>query len=160
MTYRNYRNSLNKQMLSYLRFMKFTDTDQQLLDLNTEISELRVKIHNLDQLTASQMMGEVIFKEEVLKSYGVTGVHLMKSQRHFRQDITLSHMRKKAKSKKSEFLGVHYVPKMSKWRAKLSYKCEVYLNSYYMTEKEAVRNRDLIIIKHDLPLKLQVLKKL
>lgn len=158
MTFRNYRNSLYQQMLSYLRYMKYAETDQQLFDLNTEVSELRIKVHNLDQLTESQMLEVVNFKDEIFKSYGVTGVHIIKNQSYFRRDITLTHIRKKFKSKKSEYLGVHHVPKMSKWRAKLTYKSEVYLNSYFMTEKEAVRNRDLVIIKHNLPLPLQILK--
>lgn len=161
MTYRNYRNSLNKQMMSYLRFMKCADTDQQLLDLNTEVNELRVKVHNLDQLTASQMMETVEFTESTYESFGFPDFHIDNSvKRHFEQKTSLSLMRKQAVSKISKYLGVHYVPNMEKWRAKLSYQKIIYLDSYFITEEEAVRGRDKTIIKYNLPLPLQVLKKI
>lgn len=77
MTYRNYRNQLHRQMISYLRFMKHADTDKQLLELHTEVNLLRNEIAFYDQFTASQMLQKVNFTDEVFESYGLIGVPIV-----------------------------------------------------------------------------------
>lgn len=149
-------------MLSYLRFMKYADTDQQLLDLHTEVSELRVKINNLDQFTASQMQEKVGFKEVVYESFGFPEFTIDKSdpKRHFTQKTSVAEIKKEIKPRKSKYIGVSFSTQSGKWCTKIQHKGITYLNSQSNnTEEEAVRQRDLTIIKYHLPFPLQLLKK-
>lgn len=157
MTYRNYRNSLNKQMLSYLRFMKHADTDQQLLELHAEVSELRTNIHNLDQFTASQMQETVIFNEVVYESFGFPDFHIKSENgRPFKNRKSLL---SNVDRRDSEFTGVSFNRHNCLWVATVSYKGKEYLRSHHKLEIQAAVARDEAIIKFYLPLPLQVLKK-
>lgn len=158
MTYRNYRNSLHKQMLAYLRFMRCADTDQQLLELNTEVNELRTKVHNLDQLTASQMLENVQFTEVEYESFGFPTVIIPDAPK-------VEFVKQKSKSlcgvKKAQpkYLGVFWNKTKGKYTATVVFKGRHFLNADFDDPEEAVKNRDLTIIKFHLPFPLQVLKK-
>lgn len=158
MTYRNYRNSLNRLMLSYLRFMKHADTDQQLLELHAEVGELRTKIHNLDQFTASQMQEQVVFKEETFESFGFPTIVIPEFERK-----SVLHRKEKTprgvKKPKSKYTGVSWDSRNGNYKASVMYKGRNFLCAYFKTEDEAVKQRDITIIKYHLPFPLQLLKK-
>lgn len=148
-------------MMAYLRFMKCADTDQQLLDLNTEVNDLRTKIHNLNQLTASQMLENVEFTESTYESFGFPDIKIVKSdsKRHFTQKTSVAEIKKEIKPRKSGYKGVYFAHSMGKWTIKVQYKGKIYANSSHDTEEQAVTARDTAILKFYLPFDLQILKK-
>lgn len=158
MTYRNYRNSLHKQMLSYLRFMKCADTDDQLLELHTEVNELRTKIHNLDQMTASEMLVTVEFTESTYESYGFPSIVIPEFEKKSLFSNKKSSLRGVSKEK-PKYVGVSWNKGVGKYCGSLMYKGKTFLKANFDTPEEAVKQRDLAIIKYHLPLDLQILKK-
>lgn len=58
---------------------------------------------------------------------------------------------------KSGYKGVSWDVRTKRWRVKLKHKGVVYIDSYASDEKTAIKARDIAIIKHSLPLKLQLL---
>jgi len=157
MTYRNYRNSLHKLMLSYLHFMKCADTDEQLLALNSEVNLLRIKIDWLDKKTASEMQEVVRFDTITYKSEsfqdkfipcGANEVFAGQADNPFFDP-----------SKRSIYKGINYEQRLDKWRAELKYKGKTLLDEIYPTEDNAVAARDAAILKYHLKNPLHELKK-
>jgi len=147
-------------MLSYLRFMKCADTDQQLLELHTEVNELRTKIHNLDQMTASEMLVTVEFTESTYESYGFPDFKIeSNTERHFKQSISVADIKKTIKPRKSKYIGVSFSTPIGKWVSSVRHKGTTHNHSCHNTEEQAIIRRDETIIKYHLPLDLQILKK-
>jgi hypothetical protein len=57
-----------------------------------------------------------------------------------------------------KYTGVTYHRKLGKYESRVTYSGITYKAGWYDTEIEAVRTRDLLIIKKGLPVKLQILK--
>jgi len=60
---------------------------------------------------------------------------------------------------KTIYKGVYWAKGQGKYMSKLQYKGKTYIQAYYDTIEEAVRARDLTIMKNNLPLPLQKFKK-
>lgn len=155
MTYRNYRNSLHKQMMAYLRFMKCADTDTELLALNAEVNLLRIKVEFLDRKTASQMQETVNFNEHTFQSMGFpddfapTTSNFIESISSKIDDFTPIH---------SKYKGINHERDTGCYRAVLIYKGKTLFESTFKTEDLAVKARDAAILKYHLPNPLHELK--
>lgn len=57
-----------------------------------------------------------------------------------------------------KYTGITYHRKICKYEARVGHAGVTYKAGWYDTEIEAVRARDLLIIKKGLPVKLQILK--
>jgi hypothetical protein len=160
MTYRNYRTQLHKQMLNYLRFMKHADTDEQLLELHAEVTELKAQIHYLDQLTVAQLLQTIAFKVDIYESDGfsTTEIKTVSAKRHFERSVSVKNSRSKIEPRETKYTGVCFSPSIGRYVATLSYDGKKYLTAHCVSEEEAIKQRDRCIIKHKLPVVLQFLK--
>jgi len=157
MTYKTHRDHLHKLMISYLRFMKLADTDEQLLELNTEVNTLRNQIDYYDQFTASQMVETVNFSEEVYESDGFLKVFFTTPSGSYEPSVSTS---KRGKIlPKSKYIGISWSVSHGKYVSTITYKGKKMHHGYYNDEKEAVIARDRVIIKYYLPMPLQILTK-
>lgn len=157
MTYRNYRNALHKQMMAYLRFMKCTDTDEQLLSLNGEVNILRIKIEFLDRKTASEMQEVVRFDVHTYHSEGFQDRFIPDGA-----DEVFSNQKDNPffdPTKRSIYKGITYQQHLDKWKAELKFKGRTFLDELYPTEDKAVAARDAAILKYHLKNPLHELKK-
>lgn len=110
-------------MISYLRFMKHTDTDEQLLSLNAEANELRNKIEALDRKTASEMVQEVKFDTITIESFDEQEPKLTnQSKNHFNQKVNKQLLRDEIKPRWSKYAGISFNTQAGRYVANFATK--------------------------------------